>query len=595
MVEPLDTDALEALGLPDALIGRLTRWRAADLDPQTVAELDRLIAAGDRAGLEDRFARSLRVGTSGLRGQLGVGPNRMNRLVVRLATVGLLQHLPDRPRVVIGRDARAGSAELAAEVESGVRDAGGEAVCFPDPVPTPLVAFAVRRLGADAGVVITASHNPPQDNGYKAYLADGVQVGPPDDQSITAAVAADPPCTDVGPNLVTPASPARRPPVPDLAVVRADYVAAAAAPAVSAVSAPRRIRIVTTALHGVAGAAVAEVLAAAGFGDVVPVTEQLTPDGSFPTLTSPNPEDPGVLDRAIRLAEECGADVVLGLDPDGDRLAVAVPGGRPGEGWQVLSGNAVGALLTEHLLAAGHGRDRLVVSTLVTTSLVEAVARHHGVHHVATPTGFKWVLRAAIQRQDLRFVIGVEEALGYAITTAVRDKDGISAAAAVAALVAGAKDSGRTVDELLEVLDRRHGVHRSRTLHLRLDDPCGADGSTDRLRGELCRRVEHLRTDPPERIGQELVSAVSDFTDPQVSAPYPPHDLLRFELAAGGRVGFRPSGTEPKLKCYLEVVEPSHIPGEAVQGAGAAELRLVALERAVTEMLGIHRSADPGQ
>lgn len=531
------------------------RWLAADPDPDTRAELTALLAAGDHDVLAERFGARLAFGTAGIRGPLGAGPARMNRAVVRRVTAGLAAHLlaqvPDvgERGVVVGRDARHKSDEFAADTAGVLAAAGIPVRCFAHPVPTPLLAFAVRHLETAAGVQVTASHNPGADNGYKVYWSGGAQIIPPLDDEISAAIdAVTGPVEVAGPGsaLISNVDPG----------VVDGYVAAALGSAVAG-DAPgaRDLRIAYTSMHGVGNDLALRLLREAGFADVHSVPEQAEPDPDFSTVPFPNPEEPGALDLALGLAAEVGADLVLANDPDADRIAVAVPAdGR----WRALSGDEVGCVLAESLLTAGSGPDRLVGTTVVSSALLGRIAEHHGVGFVTTLTGFKWLAAAAAdaEAEGRRMVLAYEQALGVMVGTAVRDKDGLSAAVAVADLAARLKGDGRTLVDALDDLAWRHGLHVTRGRSLRLS---GADGP------QVVRRVlDGLRRDPPRELAGVAVAWIADHAtglrtsadDTTEPAGTPPADLFAIGLADGARLQVRPSGTEPLLKFYFEVVEP---------------------------------------
>jgi phosphomannomutase len=519
---------------PASVIDRALAWMAEDPDPDTRTELRALIDADEIDALGERFSGRLAFGTAGLRAPLGAGPTRMNRLVVRQTAAGLCRHLGAAPTVVVGYDARHRSDAFAADTARVVAAAGGRAWVLPRPLPTPVLAFAVRHLGVDAGVMVTASHNPPEDNGYKVYLGDGAQLLPPADGEIAA--------------LIDEAATA---PVPladedDEAIVWLgdDVVSAYRRSVLSLALVPdaRDAAIVYTALHGVGRDLVIEVLDEAGFPPPIQVTEQVEPDPDFPTVAFPNPEEPGALDQSLEAAERAEADVVLANDPDADRLGVAVPG--PG-GWAPLTGNEIGALLGDHVLRNTTGADRLVVTTVVSSRLLGRMAAAHGVAYAETLTGFKWIARASLDRPDLRLVFGYEEALGYLIGDVVLDKDGISAALVFAELVADLKAQGRTVHDRLDDLARDYGLHATDQLSLRLDGPGGT--------ARIAVIMELLRTDPPAELAGHSVEQVTDLLE---GNDLPPTDAVVLDLADDARVVVRPSGTEPKLKAYLEVVLP---------------------------------------
>jgi phosphomannomutase len=527
-------------------------WIADDPDPGDRAELQALLdQAGASAGaageeeaqalgeLRDRFAGRLEFGTAGLRGVIAAGPNRMNRAVVRAATAAvagwLLGSASSGCSVVVGCDARHRSAEFAAETARVLAGAGIAVHMLPRPGPTPLLAFAVRHLAASAGVMITASHNPAADNGYKLYLSDGAQVIPPADAEIEARIAA------LGPLSRIPVADADSP----LITRHGDEVASAYLCAVSAAGTARdlaELNVVYTPMHGVAGDLMLQAIRRSGFAPPHVVAAQAEPDPDFPTVAFPNPEEPGALDLALADARRLGADLVLASDPDGDRLAVAVP--EPGGGWRVLSGDHVGALLGASLLdrTAGDARPgaRLVASTIVSATLLSKIAAAAGVRYAETLTGFKWIARAADAVPGARFVYGYEEALGYAVGAVVRDKDGIGAALAMLTLAAGAKTAGRSVLELYDDLEIAHGVHLTAQLTLRTTD-----------QAEVMTR---LRAHPPAELAGQPVTDLADLAAGS-RAGLPAADVLILRLT-GARVVLRPSGTEPKVKCYIEIVEP---------------------------------------
>ncbi|MBB6628920.1 phospho-sugar mutase [Nocardioides sp. KIGAM211] len=544
-----------------ALLERARAWAAEDPDPQTRSELEAIVegveAGGDATDLADRFDGTLEFGTAGLRGALGPGSNRMNRVVVTRAAAGLAAYLraegaPREATVVIGYDARHNSDVFARDTAEVMTGAGFKAHVLPRPLPTPLLAFAIRELGCVAGVMVTASHNPPEDNGYKVYLGDGSQIVPPADAGIAAAIAA------VGALADVPRGPAGTVQDEHLVDRYLDTVADLA------VDGPRDLDIVYTPLHGVGGASVVQVLETAGFDAPRVVSQQEQPDPDFPTVAFPNPEEPGAMDLAMALADAQGADLVVANDPDADRCAAAVPGPH---GWRMLRGDEVGALLAAHLLAAG--KQGTYATSIVSSSLLGKMAAAAGQPYVETLTGFKWIGRV----ENLAF--GYEEALGYCVDPEhVRDKDGVSALLLLCELAASAKAEGRGLTDLLDDIAREHGLHATDQLSVRVSDL-----------GEIAAAMQRLRATPPTSLGGLAVEGVDDLAEG--SADLPPTEGLRYRLADGARVIVRPSGTEPKLKCYLEVVVPVH-PEDGVEAARIAAVgRLDALRGGIKAAAGI--------
>lgn len=537
---------------------RLARsWLAQDPDPETRAELAALLENGDDDALRERFGGKLEFGTAGLRGELGAGPNRMNRVTVMRAAAGLAEVLGPGGHVVIGYDARHKSDVFARDTAAVLTGAGLRASVLPSPLPTPVLAFAVRRLSADAGVTVTASHNPPRDNGYKVYWGDGSQIVPPIDAEISAAIDA------VGPVSELPLGSGWTELGDDL--VAAYLEAVTALPLGDA----RELRVAYTPLHGVGGATLTRAFLAAGFDAPATVEAQAAPDPDFPTVAFPNPEEPGAMDLALELARRVGADLVLANDPDADRCAVGVP--TPGGDYRMLTGDEVGTLLGEHVIRRTSGDGRLVATTIVSSSLLGAIASEYGVRHAETLTGFKWIMKAG---EGL--VFGYEEALGYSVGSEaglpVHDKDGIGAALTVAGLAAQARLDGRTLLDLLDDQARRYGLHATSQLSVRVDDVSLITGAMARLRAA-----------PPVELGGRKVESADDLSEG--SADLPPTDGLRYRLSDGARVVVRPSGTEPKLKCYLEVVVP--VTGEVPAAREQAVRALDALKADLSAALGL--------
>ena len=544
----------------DTLAADVRAWRAADPDPITAAELDALTAARDHDALRERFGAHLRFGTAGLRGALGAGPNRMNRVVVRRAARGLVDTLPSNATVAIGYDARHNSDVFANDTARVVASTGRRALVLPRPLPTPVLAFAVRHLGADAGVMVTASHNPAQDNGYKVYLADGAQIVPPHDTIIEHAIDA----AGLPPRELPPVSATGSVEQVDQQII--DAYLDATLPGITRRADVAALRVVYTPLHGVGRDVALRALARIGCTPHV-VATQAEPDADFPTVAFPNPEEPGALDLALALAREIDADLVLANDPDADRLCVAV---RDTSGaYAALSGDDLGVLLGDHLLRTTRGERRLVVTTVVSSSMLSKLAAHAGVQFVETLTGFKWVVRAAIEDANARFIFGYEEALGYAVNDVVRDKDGISAAVAAVAMTADLRANGLSLHDRLDELATEFGRHHRRSTSIRFD---GATASSD-----MAAAMAALRAHTPHEMHGHAVVDVVDYVNGHDRLA--PTDLLRFVLDGGARVQLRPSGTEPKLKIYVETVAP---PGAADDG-GATAVALLAAARALVD------------
>ena len=520
----------------DTLRARAQAWRDDDPDPRTRAEVGALLEADDLDALRDRFGERLQFGTAGLRGALGAGPNRMNRALVRRATAGVAAWLHGQGLhgpVVVGRDARHGSAEFAADTAQVLAGAGFPVRMLPRPLPTPLTAFATLHLEAVAGIMITASHNPPQDNGYKLYLGDGAQIVPPVDEEISACIDAvesvrELPSSDEG-----------------IVVVGDDVIDAYVEGAVGLLTdGPRRLEVVYTAMHGVGAETVRAVFARAGFSVLREVQEQVEPDPDFPTVAFPNPEEPGALDRSLALARSAGADLVLANDPDADRLGVAIPDASAVSGWRALTGDEVGSVLADHLLRSGrYGPTDMVATTVVSSRLLSKLAAEAGVAYGEALTGFKWVVRTPATGQ--RFVFGYEEALGYCVGDLVRDKDGVTAALVAADLAARLRDVGSSLADRLDELARRHGAHVTRQRSIRV--------SGREWLARVTAAMAAVRSEPPLELAGRAVVGVEDLA---VADRFPvPSDVLVWTLDHA-RAIVRPSGTEPKLKCYAEAVVP---------------------------------------
>ena len=544
------------------LVDAAQAWIDDDPDHETRIELGEVLGRakdGDEAALadlNDRFAGMLEFGTAGLRGALGAGPNRMNRAVVIRAAAGLTAYLQEsdpEPFVVVGYDARTKSDQFARDTAAVVVGAGGRAAVMPHTLPTPVLAFAIRHLGADAGVMVTASHNPPQDNGYKVYLGDGSQIVSPSDSQIAGHIArihavAEVRLADDGWETLSD----------DIAEAYLDATAAIVSP-----ESPRDVTVVHTALHGVGSDTLLRVFEKAGFPAPVPVESQQQPDATFPTVSFPNPEEPGAIDAALELAAEVQPDIVLANDPDADRCAVAVQDG--GE-WHMLRGDEVGALLGAHVLARGVDADAVFANSIVSSRLLAAMAKAAGIRHEETLTGFKWISRV----EGLRY--GYEEALGYCVDPArVRDKDGVSACLLMAELAATLKAEGRTLTDLLDDLAVAHGVHATDSFSVRVADLS--------LIGTVMRR---LRDTPPAKVAGTAVVRADDLS--VGTEQLPPTDGLRYYLEDDTRVVVRPSGTEPKLKVYLEAIEPVADADSLAAAKSAAADRLAAVRAEFEEL-----------
>jgi phosphomannomutase len=528
---------------------RARSWAAADPDPTTRAELEALIDAGNDAELQERMLGDLEFGTAGLRGVVGAGSARMNLAVVLRITRALAEQLLSRAvdartlPVVVGGDARLDSQRFADAAASVLLAAGIPVKRFAEPVPTPLLAYAVRAFAANAGVMITASHNPAEYNGYKLYWNNGIQVVPPTDLEITARLA------HVGA--------AKHIPVAELArqeligeQLTARYLAEIRSQ-LPRVIGERSLSIAYTPMHGVGGAIVERLFEEAGYRHFHSVVEQREPDGHFPTLPFPNPEEPGALDLAIALATEKKADLLIANDPDVDRLAIAIP--TPSGRWQALTGNQIGLLLADFALShSDAGARALVLCSLVSSPMLESIASSYGAHCERVLTGFKWVWTAglALEGQSLRYCFGFEEALGYSFGRAVRDKDGISAALAFAELATSCQARGRTVLELLHALYRKHGLWVSAQHNVVLKGATGAE--------RIVRAMRDLATEPPLALAGRTVITVRDLRHPAADAPSwrGAASLVELQLEGSCRVFVRPSGTEPKLKLYVDLLAP---------------------------------------
>ncbi|EGA66627.1 phospho-sugar mutase [Vibrio brasiliensis] len=537
------------------MMEQVTRWLEKDPDPQTREELQHLIDQQALADLEDRFSQRLEFGTAGLRGKVGCGPNRMNRLVIQETATGLGHYLIEQVEnaktrgVVIGYDGRTDSRQFAHDTASVLTSLGIKVFLTHAVAATPIVAFGVKNFNAAAAVVVTASHNPPEYNGFKVYWENGAQIIPPHDSGIAAEI-------DI----------AATKPIPLMSLsdaetngllewLKDDYYQTYRQtmndnPLLNNHTQPDSIAVAYTAMHGV-GAEMAETLLAdAGFNKVYSVAEQREPDGTFPTVNFPNPEEAGAMDMVVALAKEHGAELACANDPDADRFAVAVR--KPDGDYQMLTGDQVGTLFGHYLLSQSDSATPLVGNTIVSSTLLDKVAQAHGAQYYQTLTGFKWLTNVAMQKQtdEQPFLFAYEEALGYTVGNKVWDKDGLSALVAFAQLTAELKSQGKTIWDQLEALYRQHGMYLNAQRSIALDPKSPPVG-------------DKLRANPPTMIAgskvevtQDLKTQTKRFADgTEQRIDLPASDVLIYHLSCGARVIVRPSGTEPKLKCYYEVIE----------------------------------------
>ena len=515
----------------------VSEWIALDPDPKTAAQLQEWLDQGNEAELRAAFSGFLQFGTAGLRGPIGPGPSRMNRAVVSRAAAGIAAYMKERGlnSVVIGRDARHGSEDYTFESAAVFSGAGMKVFVLPRPLPTPVLAFAVRDLGVDCGIMVTASHNPPQDNGYKVYLGgvvDGInynasQIVSPADEQISAHIATFNHAIDRGTEWTV---------LDDGVLDR--YVARTAKVAI----APQSVKAVYTAMHGVGTETVEKVFQAAGFEAPILVTAQTAPDPDFPTVAFPNPEEPGAIDLSLEVAKAHDADVVIANDPDADRCAAAM---NDNGVWRMLTGDELGALFGEYLATADPEkyRTRCFANSIVSSSILKKIASHHGIEFHETLTGFKWLAKL----ENLGF--GYEEAIGYSVDPqTVNDKDGVSAAIMLARIAGELKAKGSTISEYVRSINKKYGFHKTVQISVRVNEL-----------SRLKRVLDEIRKNKPSEFAGLKVEKFDDLLNPSDSLP--PTDGLRFYLENSVRIIIRPSGTEPKVKCYIEVVcsgdEPS--------------------------------------
>jgi phosphomannomutase len=523
---------------------RVQAWIDGDPDITDRETLHRLLASDDETELHRRFDAPLTFGTAGLRGPVMAGPAGMNRYTVRRATQGVIAWLEEigvdgAHGVVVGRDARNGSESFNNEVVAVLLGAGVKVYEMPGPLPTPLVAYCVKQLGAAAGIMVTASHNPPRDNGYKLYSSDGSQIIPPNDEIVERHAN-----EATTPILGERSSNHHRWISHDLLDQYRQHFATR-----FGVAGGSEIPITYTPLHGVGGATMLDLFARAGYSNVATVATQFEPDSAFPTLPFPNPEEPGALDLAMARADEVGSDLVIANDPDADRLGAAV---RDGHGWHVLRGDQIGWLLASSMLPSMNESTDVVATTIVSSTMLRKMAAAAHVRFAMTLTGFKWLARAA---GDGVLRLGYEEALGFAVDPEVADKDGLSAALALTALANELRESGQTLMDRLDEIESRFGVHSIFQLSLRAEGPTGLRAIVD--------AVQTLRDSPPATLGGLDVSA--DFDLAHGYEGLAPTDGVLLQLGDSGRVVVRPSGTEPKLKAYIEITSPPDADGSLVE------------------------------
>ena len=547
------------------------KWLINDPDQTTKVETEKLISDGD-IQLIQRFTNCLVFGTAGMRGVRGAGPMRMNRVMVRVVATAIAQELlsdnerDEPPLVVVGYDARHKSQIFAQDTVRVLAAHGVSSLIFPRPAPTPVLAYTSLSKKAKAGIMVTASHNPAEDSGYKVYWEDGAQIVSPIDLKIAQRI-----------DFKNPPSEEALADYEDANILKDDngsiqkYVDFASS-SVSPES-KREIKQIYTPLHGVGKEVFVDVFQKAGFENPTVVKSQAAPDPDFPTVSFPNPEEEGALDLAIELAVEKNADLVLANDPDADRLAVVV---NHKDNWCRLNGNEIGVLLAEHILSKGQGEDRLVVTTVVSSRLLSKIADFHKVKYAETLTGFKWIVRPGLEDKNFRFVFGYEEALGFALGDSVRDKDGITSALAFAELAAELKAEDKTVMDLLDELWNRHGVHKTALFTKRLD--AETDISADFM--------SPWRTSPPERIGEFVVIESIDLLTPESGLPAT--DALVFNIL-NGRIVIRPSGTEPMVKAYVEVTE-SVINGDIRSAERSADHKIEDLLHGVSNLFHVEKN-----
>ena len=524
-----------------ALRAEVEKWIAEDPDSTTRSQLQEMLDSGDETSLRSCFAGFLEFGTAGLRGPLGPGPSRMNRAVVTKTAAGLAIYMKRNglKSVVVGRDARYGSEDFTRDTAEIMQGAGFEVFVLPRPLPTPVLAYAVRNLKCDVGIMVTASHNPPQDNGYKVYLGgtvggvryEGSQIISPADSEISADIAAVPALN----TLVRSQG---------WTILDESHIDAYVSATSRLATKPGTLRIVYTAMHGVGTETLEKVFKAAGFPAPILVSEQAQPDPDFPTVKFPNPEEPGAIDLSLVKAREVSADLVIANDPDADRCAAAIKD-RDGQ-WRMLRGDEVGALLGEYMARKAPNKEVMLANSIVSSSILSKIAQHYGLPFKETLTGFKWLAKIP----NLWF--GYEEALGYAVDSkSVNDKDGISAALVLAQLATDLKAEGKTLVDLLDEIWERHGYHGTKQISVRTTSVAQIDAILSKFRDAT-----------PTTIGRFSLTAFDDLEKPQDGLP--PTNGVRIRLMDNIRIIVRPSGTEPKIKCYIEVITKDRATSEKI-------------------------------
>ena len=524
-----------------ALRAEVAKWITEDPDPATRSQLQEMLDSGDETSLRSCFGGFLEFGTAGLRGPLGPGPSRMNRAVVTKTAAGLAIYMKRNglKSVVIGRDARYGSEDFTRDTAEIMQGAGFEVFVLPRPLPTPVLAYAVRNLKCDVGIMVTASHNPPQDNGYKVYLGgtvggvryEGSQIISPADSEISADIASVPALN----TLVRSQG---------WTILDESHIDAYVSATSRLATKPGTLRIVYTAMHGVGTETLEKVFKAAGFPAPILVSEQAQPDPDFPTVKFPNPEEPGAIDLSLVKAREVSADLVIANDPDADRCAAAIKD-RDGQ-WRMLRGDEVGALLGEYMARKAPNKEVMLANSIVSSSILSKIAQHYGLPFKETLTGFKWLAKIP----NLWF--GYEEALGYAVDSkSVNDKDGISAALVLAQLATDLKAEGKTLVDLLDEIWERHGYHGTKQISVRTTSVAQIDAILSKFRDAT-----------PTTIGRFSLTAFDDLEKPQDGLP--PTNGVRIRLMDNIRIIVRPSGTEPKIKCYIEVITKDRASSEKI-------------------------------